>query len=194
MSNPTLQIIIASTRPGRVGPSVAAWIHERAVAHGGFDVELVDLAEVNLPMFDEPKHPRFGEYVHQHTKDWSALIARGDAYIFVMPEYNYGFNAALKNALDYLNKEWAGKVVGFASYGGVAAGTRAVQMLKPVLGALRLVALNDAVHIPFVAQFLDAERKLQPNEIMDNAATLMLDQLVAWSAALQPIRPAAPAV
>jgi NAD(P)H-dependent FMN reductase len=193
MSNPTLQIIIASTRPGRVGPSVAAWINERAVAHGGFDVELIDLAEVNLPMFDEPKHPRFGEYVHQHTKDWSATVSRGDAFIFVMPEYNYGFNAALKNALDYLNKEWAGKVVGFASYGGVAAGTRAVQMLKPVLGALRLVAINDAVHIPFVAQFLDENRKLQPNEIMDKAATLMLDQLVAWSAALQPIRPPAPA-
>ena len=188
MSNPTLQIIIASTRPGRVGPSVAAWIYERAVAHGGFDVELVDLAEINLPMLDEPKHPRFGEYVHQHTKDWSALIARGDAYILVMPEYNYGFNAALKNALDYLNKEWAGKVVGFASYGGVAAGTRAVQMLKPVLGALRLVAVNDAVHIPFVAQFLDAERKLQPNEIMEKSATVMLDELLAWSAALEPIR------
>jgi NAD(P)H-dependent FMN reductase len=188
MSNPTLQVIIASTRPGRVGPSVAAWIYERAVAHGGFDVELIDLAEINLPMFDEPKHPRFGEYVHQHTRDWSALIARGDAYILVMPEYNYGFNAALKNALDYLNKEWAGKVVGFASYGGVAAGTRAVQMLKPVLGALRLVAVNDAVHIPFVAQFLDAERKLQPNDIMEKSATVMLDELLAWSTALEPIR------
>jgi NAD(P)H-dependent FMN reductase len=188
MSNPTLQIIIASTRPGRVGPSVAAWIYERAVAHGGFDVELIDLAEINLPMFDEPKHPRFGEYVHQHTRDWSALIARGDAYILVMPEYNYGFNAALKNALDYLNKEWAGKVVGFASYGGVAAGTRAVQMLKPVLGALRLVAVNDAVHIPFVAQFLDAERKLQPNDIMEKSAAVMLDELLAWSTALEPIR------
>jgi NAD(P)H-dependent FMN reductase len=188
MSNPTLQIIIASTRPGRVGPSVAAWIYERAVAHGGFDVELIDLAEINLPMFDEPKHPRFGEYVHQHTRDWSALIARGDAYILVMPEYNYGFNAALKNALDYLNKEWAGKVVGFASYGGVAAGTRAVQMLKPVLGALRLVAVNDAVHIPFVAQFLDADRKLQPNDIMEKSATVMLDELLAWSTALEPIR------
>ena len=188
MSNPTLQIIIASTRPGRVGPSVAAWIYERAVAHGGFDVELMDLAEINLPMFDEPKHPRFGEYVHQHTRDWSALIARGDAYILVMPEYNYGFNAPLKNALDYLNKEWAGKVVGFASYGGVAAGTRAVQMLKPVLGALRLVAVNDAVHIPFVAQFLDAERKLQPNDIMEKSAAVMLDELLAWSTALEPIR------
>jgi len=188
MSNPTLQIIIASTRPGRVGPSVADWIYKRAVTHGGFDVELVDLAEINLPMFDEPKHPRFGEYVHQHTKDWSALISRGDAYILVIPEYNYGFNAALKNALDYLNKEWTGKVVGLVSYGGVAAGTRAVQMLKPVLGALKMVAVNDAVNIPFVAQFLDGERKLQPNEIMETAVTVMLDEVLAWSTALQPIR------
>jgi NAD(P)H-dependent FMN reductase len=188
MSNPTLQIIIASTRPGRVGPSVAAWIHERAVAHGGFEVELVDLAEVNLPMFNEPKHPRFGEYVHQHTKDWSAIIARGDAFIFVIPEYNHGFNAAIKNALDYLNKEWRGKVVGFVSYGGVAAGTRAVQMLKPVLAALKLVPLVDAVNVPFVAQFLDSERTLQPNEIMQSAATVLLDELVSWSAALHAIR------
>ena len=97
MTKPTLQIIIGSTRPGRVGPSVAAWIHDRAVKHGGFEVELIDLAEVNLPIFDEPKHPRFGEYVHQHTRDWSATISRGDAYIFVIPEYNYGFNAAIKN-------------------------------------------------------------------------------------------------
>ena len=89
MAKPTLQIIIASTRPGRVGPSVAAWFHDRAVKAGDFEVELIDLAEVNLPMFDEPKHPRFGDYVHQHTKDWSATITRGDAYVFVIPEYNY---------------------------------------------------------------------------------------------------------
>jgi NAD(P)H-dependent FMN reductase len=188
MSNPTLQIIIASTRPGRIGPSVAAWIYERDVAHGGFDVELVDLAEANLPLFDEPKHPRFGEYVHQHTKDWSATISRADAFIFVVPEYNHGFNAAIKNALDYLNAEWRGKAVGFVSYGGVAAGTRAVQQLKPVLAALKMVPLFDAVNIPFVQQFLDSERTLQPNEIMESAATAVLDELVAWSAALHAIR------
>jgi NAD(P)H-dependent FMN reductase len=188
VSNPTLQIIIASTRPGRVGPSVAAWIYERAVAHGGFDVELIDLAEVNLPMFNEPKHPRFGEYVHQHTKDWSATISRGDAFIFVMPEYNYGFNAAIKNAIDYLNAEWQGKAVGFVSYGGVAAGTRAVQMLKQVVTTLKMVPIFDSVNIPFVQQFLDDEKRLQPNEIMEAAATAMLDELATWTAALHPIR------
>jgi NAD(P)H-dependent FMN reductase len=188
VTNPILQIIIASTRPGRVGPSVASWIHQRAIAHGGFDVELIDLAEVNLPMFDEPKHPRLRQYVHQHTKDWSATIDRADAFIFVIPEYNYGFNAAIKNAIDYLNAEWKHKPVGFVSYGGVGAGTRAVQMLKQVITALSMVPVFDAVNIPFIQQFLDDERKLQPNDIMETAATTMLDELVRWTATLRALR------
>ena len=191
MSKPTLQIVIGSTRPGRVGPSVAAWIHDRAVKHGGFDVELIDLAEVNLPIFDEPKHPRFGEYEHQHTRDWSATISRGDAYIFVIPEYNYGFNAAIKNAIDYLNVEWQYKPLGFVTYGGVAAGTRAMQMLKQVVSALKMVPVTDAVNIPFVQQFLDADRVLQPNEVMEGAATAMLDELERWTSATQALRTAA---
>ena len=188
MTKPTLQIVIASTRPGRVGPSVAAWFHDRAVKHGGFDVELIDLAEVNLPMFDEPKHPRFGEYVHQHTKDWSATIRRGDAYVFVIPEYNYGFNAAIKNAIDYLNKEWMYKPLGFVTYGGVAAGTRAMQMLKQVVSALKMVPMAEAVNIPFVQQFLDEQRVLQPNDIMESSATALLDELGRWTSAISPLR------
>jgi NAD(P)H-dependent FMN reductase len=188
VTNPILQIIIASTRPGRVGPSVASWIHQRAIAHGGFDVELIDLAEVNLPMFDEPNHPRLHQYVHQHTKDWSATIDRADAFIFVIPEYNYGFNAAIKNAIDYLNAEWKHKPVGFVSYGGVGAGTRAVQMLKQVITALSMVPVFDAVNIPFIQQFLDDERKLQANDIMETAATTMLNELVRWTASLRALR------
>ncbi|HUA43124.1 MAG TPA: NAD(P)H-dependent oxidoreductase [Streptosporangiaceae bacterium] len=188
MANPTLQIIIASTRPGRVGPSVAAWFHDRALKAGSFEVELIDLAEVNLPMFDEPKHPRFGEYVHQHTKDWSATISRGDAYVFVVPEYNYGFNAAIKNAIDYLNREWLYKPLGFVSYGGVAAGTRAVQMLKQVVSALKMVPMTDAVHIPFVAQFLDSDRVLQPNQVMEDAASALLSELARWTSSMSALR------
>ena len=188
MTKPTLQIIIASTRPGRVGPSVASWFADRAVKHGGFDVELIDLAEVNLPMFDEPKHPRFREYEHQHTRDWSAVIDRADAFIFVIPEYNYGFNAATKNAIDYLNHEWHYKPAGFASYGGVAAGTRAVQMLKQVLTTLKVTPLFEAVNIPFVHQFLDAGKRLQPNEVMTEAAAAMLDELARLAATLRPLR------
>jgi NAD(P)H-dependent FMN reductase len=188
VTKPTLQIIIASTRPGRVGPSVASWFYDRAIKDGGFEVELIDLAEVNLPMFDEPKHPRLGEYVHQHTRDWSATINRGDAYVFVVPEYNFGFNAAIKNAIDYLNSEWQYKPLGFVSYGGVAAGTRAVQMLKQVTSALKMVPMTDAVHIPFVAQFLDEQRVLRPNEIMENSAAALLDELSRWAGAAAALR------
>ncbi len=188
MARPTLQIIIASTRPGRVGPSVATWFHDRAVKAGDFDVELIDLAEVNLPMFDEPKHPRFGEYVHQHTKDWSATIRRGDAFVFVIPEYNYGYNAAIKNAIDYLNQEWQYKPLGFVTYGGVAAGTRAMQMLKQVVSALKMVPMTEAVNIPFVQQFLDEDRVLQPNDIMESAATALLAELARWHGAMRALR------
>ena len=138
-----------------MGPSVAAWIHERTLAHGGFTVELIDLAEVNLPMFDEPKHPRLREYTHQHTKDWSARIERSDAIVFVTPEYNYGYPAAVKNAIDYLHEEWRDKPVGFVSYGGVAAGTRAVQQLKQVVTTLRMVPVVESVNIPFHSQYID---------------------------------------
>ena len=177
MSTPVLQVVIGSTRPGRVGLPVGQWIYDRAVAHGAFDVELVDLAEVNLPIFDEPAHPRLRQYEHQHTKDWSATIDRADAFVFVIPEYNHSFNAAIKNALDYLHYEWHFKAVGFASYGGVAAGTRALQALKAPLAALKLLPLFEAVNIPFVAQFLDDDQRLQPNQVMEEAATAMFDEL-----------------
>jgi len=163
---PTLQIVIASTRPGRVGLPVATWFAERARQHGAFEVEVVDLAEVNLPFFDEPHHPRLRRYVHQHTKDWSATIDRADAFVFVTPEYNYGFNAVLKNAIDFLHHEWRDKPVGFVSYGGVAAGTRAVQMLKQVLTTLKMLPVFESVNIPFQQQFLGPDGTVTANDIM----------------------------
>jgi NAD(P)H-dependent FMN reductase len=188
VAKPVLQVIIGSTRPGRVGSAVADWIVERARARGDFEVEVTDLAALNLPIFDEPRHPRLRQYEHQHTKDWSAIVDRADAFVFVIPEYNYGFNAATKNAIDYLHQEWQNKPVGIVSYGGVAAGTRAAQMLKQVMSALKMVPVTDSVNIPFVAEKLDEDRRLKPNEIMEQAATAMLDELVRWSAALRPLR------
>jgi NAD(P)H-dependent FMN reductase len=185
-----LQIIIGSTRPGRVGPAVAEWIAQRAREHGGFDVQVADLAEINLPMFDEPNHPRLREYAHQHTRDWSALVAGSDAFIFVTPEYNYGFNAALKNAIDYLHNEWTNKATGIVSYGGVSAGTRATQMLKQVLSSLRMMVVTDAVNIPFVRNLLDEDGRLKPNEVLEASATVMLDELLRWTEALRPLRSA----
>ncbi|MEU3513187.1 NAD(P)H-dependent oxidoreductase [Streptomyces longwoodensis] len=189
-----LEIIVASTRPGRLGPSVARWIESEAATHGGFDeIEVVDLAEVNLPFMNEPHHPRLGRYTHQHTRDWSAKVAEADAFVFVMPEYNYGYNAELKNAIDYLHIEWQYKPVGMVSYGGVSAGTRAVQMIKQVVTTLKMTPVTEAVSIPFVQQFLDEDRRLLPNEVMTSSAKAMLDELVRFAQALHPLRaPAAP--
>src|SRR5579872_6813928 len=145
MSRPLLQIVVASTRPGRVGLPVAEWFADVARKHGAFDVELVDLAEVGLPFLDEPNHPRFRQYTHAHTKKWSATVERADAFVFVTPEYNFGMPATLKNALDYLHYEWQYKPAGFVSYGGISAGTRAVQQLKQVVTTLKLFPLPEAV-------------------------------------------------
>src|SRR5208283_3531862 len=104
-----LQVIVASTRLERKGPLVAAWFLDRARAHGKFDIELVDLAALNLPVFDEPKHPRLQDYAHEHTKTWSKTVARADAFVFVTPEYDFSAPASLVNALQYLLVEWAYK-------------------------------------------------------------------------------------
>jgi len=187
MSKPRLMIIIASTRPGRVGLPVAEWVRERAEAHGDFDIDLVDLATLNLPFMDEPKHPRLRQYVHQHTKDWSARVDAADAFVFVMPEYNFAFTAPLKNAIDYLHTEWAYKPVGLVSYGGVSAGTRAAQMIKQVVSTLKMVPVPEAVSIPFVAQFIK-DGRVEPNETMQTAATVMLDELERWVTAMRSLR------
>jgi NAD(P)H-dependent FMN reductase len=187
---PNLTIIIASTRPGRSGLPIATWFAERARAHGGFDVRVVDLAEVDLPMYDEPDHPRLRRYRNAHTKRWSAIVEAGDAFVFVTPEYNHGYPATLKNAIDYLHEEWSSKPAGFVSYGGVAAGTRAVEQLKQVIGAVCMYPVGNAVNIPFHAQFFDDEGRLAANEIMEQAAEAVLDELVSAEAALRPLRPA----
>lgn len=188
MSRPVLQIIAASTRDGRKGHAVAHWVQRIAEVHGGFDVELVDLADVNLPMFDEPNHPRLGQYKHQHTRDWSATVKRGDAYIFVTPEYNHSFPASLKNALDHLYSEWNDKPAGLVSYGGVSAGLRAATALKPVLAALKVMPVVEAVSVPLFTQFLNDKGEFVPSEQVDASAKTMLDEVLRLSGALSTLR------
>jgi NAD(P)H-dependent FMN reductase len=190
VARPLLQVLIASTRPGRIGPAFARWFVARAEQHGGFEVEVVDLAEVALPFMDERHHPRLAKYEHEHTKAWSATVSRADAFVFVTPEYNYGYNAVLKNAIDYLHKEWADKPLGFVSYGGVAAGTRSVQQLKQVVTALRMVPVVESVNVPFAAQFLGDDGQVRPNDIMNTSSDAMLTELARLTARLRP-QPAA---
>lgn len=170
-------LIVASTRPGRVGLPVAQWLTARAEAHGGFELDVADLAELDLPLMDEPNHPRLQRYEHDHTKVWSARVTDADAVVFVMPEYNHSYTAPLKNAIDYLHNEWKHKPVGLVTYGGVSAGTRAATQLKPVLAALKMAVAGE-VPIPFVSRFVDEDGVVQPNEAMNDGADAMLDELL----------------
>jgi len=185
---PKLLIVIASTRPGRVGLPVANWFVGRASDHSTFELEVADLAELALPLLDEPNHPRLRQYTKDHTHAWSAIVDRADAIVLVTAEYNYGYPAPLKNAIDFLHHEWLYKPVGFVSYGGIAAGTRSVQQLKQVVTALRMMPTSAAVNIPFVTQFLDQDGVIRGNDVMTQAAAAMLDELNLTQAALRPLR------
>jgi NAD(P)H-dependent FMN reductase len=185
---PTLMLVVASTRPGRVGFPIAEWFRSQAEDEGTFEVDFADLAEIGLPFMNEPNHPRFRQYTHQHTKAWSARVERADAFVLVMPEYNYGFNAELKNAIDYLHQEWHYKPVGLVSYGGVSAGTRAAQMIKQVLTTLRMTPLPEALPIPWVGQMFDDEGLFQSNEALETGTQAMLAELIRVEQALRPLR------
>jgi NAD(P)H-dependent FMN reductase len=188
VAKPKLLVIIASTRPGRIGVPVANWFMEQAAVHDGFERELVDLYELDLPLLDEPNHPRLRQYTKEHTRAWSQTVDSADAVVFVTAEYNHSYTAALKNAIDYLHHEWRHKPLGFVSYGGVAAGTRAMQALKPVAIALALVPVVAAVNIPFVQQFLTDDGTIVGNDVMVQAAPAMLDELMTMHQALVPLR------
>lgn len=182
-----LHIVIGSTRPGRVGPAVAKWFEGYAKAHGGFEPVLVDLADFNLPLFNEPKHPRMQQYEHEHTKRWAQSVAAADAFAFVTPEYNYATSPALLNALDYLVLEWGYKPAGVISYGGVSGGLRAAQHLKQTLATLKMVTPPEGVGIPGVAGLIK-EGAFHSNDLIDASAKTMLDELARWAKALKPMR------
>jgi len=185
---PRLHVIIASTRPGRTGPAVAEWFTGIAQEFGKFDVHLVDLAEFSLPLLDEPNHPAERIYTKDHTKAWSESVDAADAFVFVAPEYNYSINAALKNALDYLYFEWQYKPVGIVSYGNTSAGLRAAQMTKQVVTTLKMVPVTESVAIHFIGQHINDEGKFVSTEAMDAAATGMLEELLKFAEALEPLR------
>jgi NAD(P)H-dependent FMN reductase len=184
-----LQVIVASTRDERKGPLIAAWFAQQARLHGQFAVEVVDLAEVALPLFDEPNHPRLRQYEREHTRRWSAIVDRADAFVFVTPESNHGAPPSLVNALDFLVHEWAYKPVGYVSYGGASAGLRGVQMTKQITAALRMVSVVEAVAVPFFTQYVGAETgTFGPGAVQEKAASAMLDELLKWAGALKPLR------
>jgi NAD(P)H-dependent FMN reductase len=185
-----LHIVIASTRPGRIGPTIAEWFLGVAKGEGGFDPQLVDLAEFGLPVFDEPHHPRLKRYEHEHTKRWSQSVDAGDAFVFVAPEYNHGPTPALLNALNYVYHEWSYKPAGFVGYGGVSGGLRAIQAARLSLISLRMAPIAESVTIP-IARDLVQDGMFSASEAHERTALAMLGELRRWTEALRPMRPAA---
>ncbi|KKB75839.1 NADPH-dependent FMN reductase [Devosia soli] len=182
-----LKIIIGSTRPGRVGPTIAKWVEEAARTHGKFDVELVDLLELKLPLLDEAVHPAMQKYEHPHTKRWAKIVSEADAFIFVSPEYNFFAPASLVNAIQTLLKEWGYKAAGVVSYGGISGGLRAAQTLRQLLGNVNVHALSQTVPVPMFSQFIGEDGVFRANEAMTAGLNTQLEELHKWAGALKPL-------
>jgi NAD(P)H-dependent FMN reductase len=179
-------IIIGSTRPGRNGESVAKWVYDIAAKRNDAAFELIDIADYNLPLLDEQLPPAFGVYSLPHTQAWAKKIAQFDGYVFVTPEYNHSTSGALKNAIDFLNKEWNNKSAGFVSYGSLS-GVRAVEHLRQIAGELQMADVRAQVAFSLFTDFEEFSRFKPDNRHVEEVDT-MLNQVIAWGNALKPLR------
>jgi NAD(P)H-dependent FMN reductase len=179
-------IILGSTRPGRNGEAVAKWAHDIAAKRSDAEYELVDIADFNLPLLDEPVPPSMGQYSKEHTKRWAEKIASFDGFVFVTPEYNHGTSAALKNAIDFLFAEWNNKAAGFVSYGS-ANGVRAVESLRLVMGEVMIADIRNQVQLSLFTDFENFST-FKPDPRHEGEVNTMLDQLLVWTKALKQTR------
>ncbi|MEV4567994.1 NAD(P)H-dependent oxidoreductase [Nonomuraea sp. NPDC049419] len=182
-------IILGSTRPGRNGEQVAQWVLEHASRRPDATFEIVDLLHYPLPHLDEPMPPAYGQYQNEHTKAWAAKIRSFDGFVMVTPEYNHSTSGVLKNAIDYLFAEWNNKAFGIVSYGSVG-GARAAEHLRLIGGELKLADVRTNVTLSLFADF-EGFTKLAAGEHQVAALSTMLDEVLAWSRALAPLRQAA---
>lgn len=181
-----IAVVAGSTRPGRHSMQVAEWVLKRAREHGGAEFEILDVADFDLPLLDEPKPPSLGNYQQDHTKRWAAAVKGFDGFIFVTAEYNHSVPGALKNALDYVYAEWNNKAVAFVSYGS-AGGVRAVENLRLIAGELQMADVRAQVALPFATDFRDYTT-FTPSDGAEQALQPLFGQLISWSAALQTLR------
>jgi NAD(P)H-dependent FMN reductase len=179
-------IIIGSTRPGRKAEAVARWVHGLATKRSDAEFELVDIKDFDLPLLDEPMPPAAGKYSQPHTRAWAAKVASFDAYVFVTPEYNHGPSGALKNAIDFLYREWNNKAAGFVGYGS-AGGTRAVEQLRQVMGELLVADVRAQVALSLHTDFENFST-FKPVPMHEKSVNVMLDQVIAWGTALKTLR------
>jgi len=187
MSKPKIAIVTGSTRPGRNNEAVARWVHRFAQQRTDAEFEFVDIAHYQLPLFDEPQSPLFGKYTKPHTKAWSDKIASFDGYVFVTPEYNHSMSGAMKNAIDFLYREWNNKAAGFVSYGGGASGARAVEHLRLVMAELMVATVRAQVMLSLITDF-ENFTTFKPLPQRERELTTVLDQVVSWATALKAVR------
>lgn len=184
-------IILGSTRPNRNGEQVANWVLDIAARRTDAEFELIDLRDYPLPHLDEPIPPSMGQYQNEHTKQWARKIASFDGFVIVTPEYNHSTSGVLKNAIDYLYAEWHNKAVGFVSYGSVG-GARAVEHLRLVAGELQMADVRQQVTLSLMTEFENFQT-FKPGDYNLPALDTLLDQVIAWSTALEPLRSSVPA-
>ncbi len=181
-----IAIIVGSTRPGRKADSVAKWVYELAITRTDATYEIVDIADYDLPLLDEPIPPSQGKYSKEHTKKWSAKIDAFDAFVFVTPEYNHSTSGALKNAIDFLYREWNNKAAGFVSYGSTG-GTRAVEHLRLIMAEVQVADVRTQVVLSLRTDF-ENYTTFKPADVHEKSVHVMLDQLAAWGTALKGLR------
>lgn len=184
-----IAIVLGSTRPGRKCEVVANWVLEHAQRRSDVEFELVDLKTFELPLLDEAKPPSMVKdfaYQHEHTRTWSKKVQSFDGFVFVTPEYNHSTSAALKNAIDFLHVEWNDKAAGFVSYGSMG-GVRAVEHLRLILAELQVATVRSQVALSLFTDFEKME-KFKPQPEQEKTLGTMLEQLVAWTGALKPLR------
>jgi NAD(P)H-dependent FMN reductase len=153
-------IVIGSTRPGRISGGIAEWVLDTVQTGSPLRYELVDLAEVNLPFLDEPVMAAQNHYEHEHTRAWSRLISSYDGFIFVFPQYNWGYPGVLKNALDFLYWEWREKPVSFVTF-GTRGGSRAAAQIQVVLQGLHMRELADHLEVRIAEDDVDEQWQLK---------------------------------
>lgn len=179
-------IVTGSTRPGRVNLQVAEWVKQIADKRSDVSFEIVDIADYQLPLYDEAVPAAYGQYAHEHTKKWAAKIGSLDGFIFVTPEYNHSFSPALKNAIDFIYGEWNNKAAGFVSYGS-GGGIRAVEQLRQIMSEIQIADVRAQV---FMSLFSDFENfsVFKPDPRHEASLETVLDQVISWSKALKAVR------
>jgi NAD(P)H-dependent FMN reductase len=187
MPVPHVHVILGSTRDGRLGEPVARWFHAIAAERTDLTAELVDLRDWDLPFLSTPVPPAMAPPTDPLTRRWGDKVAEADGYVIVTPEYNHGYPAALKNALDHVFTPWHRKPASFVSYGGPGGGLRAVEQLRQVVVELEMVPLRHQVSIPRAYLAFDDDGRLRDPWHADDAGRL-LTELAWWATALRTAR------